>query len=94
MPPNIEITHHLDAADSLVYGDSSQISQVIQNIILNAASAMPEGGTVEVSCQNLDAEKSVELDLPKSGNHVCICIKDTGVGISADIIILLLISIS
>ncbi|PTX99762.1 hypothetical protein DB346_18260 [Verrucomicrobia bacterium LW23] len=33
--------------------DTIQISQVIQNLIVNADQAMPEGGTITVSCENV-----------------------------------------
>jgi len=62
--------------------DSGQISQVVQNIILNAAQAMPDGGVVDISCQNAlqeDCEGS-------SGNYVRIVIRDNGRGIPANLL--------
>ncbi|HSH12292.1 MAG TPA: PAS domain S-box protein, partial [Desulfurivibrionaceae bacterium] len=37
----------------LVDIDKGQISQVVQNLVLNAGQAMPEGGVVEIACRNL-----------------------------------------
>jgi PAS domain S-box-containing protein len=34
--------------------DAGQISQVVQNIALNASQAMPEGGIIEIACANFD----------------------------------------
>jgi PAS domain S-box-containing protein len=62
--------------------DTGQISQVIQNIILNAAAAMSEGGTVTVTCSNYYNNKD-SLFL-KAGCYVKGVIADQGVGISAD----------
>jgi PAS domain S-box-containing protein len=62
--------------------DTGQISQVIQNIILNAAAAMPEGGTVTVTCANYYNKKD-SLFL-KAGCYVKGVIADQGVGIAAD----------
>ncbi|MBS1126655.1 MAG: two-component hybrid sensor and response regulator histidine kinase, partial [Nitrospirae bacterium] len=49
----------------LVDIDKGQISQVVQNIILNASNAMPNGGIVEVSCENLHSVSSLNIALPK-----------------------------
>jgi len=62
--------------------DSGQISQVIQNIILNADQAMPDGGVVEISCRNVHQEES-EGDL---GDYVSIVIRDHGPGIPAHLL--------
>lgn len=66
--------------------DSGQISQVIQNIIINAKQAMPGGGTVTVECANVpDAATEALLSVDR-GNYVRVTIQDTGVGIPKEII--------
>ena len=70
----------------LVDIDKGQISQVVQNIILNASNAMPGGGIVEVSCENVSSAGSKNIALPRSGNHVKMSIKDSGVGIPANVL--------
>ncbi|OGQ86891.1 MAG: hypothetical protein A2512_04840 [Deltaproteobacteria bacterium RIFOXYD12_FULL_56_24] len=62
--------------------DSGQISQVVQNIILNAAQAMPDGGVVEISCRNVHQEES-EGDV---GDYVRIVICDHGPGVPAHLL--------
>ena len=47
---NFDIPEDLWAADV----DPGQISQVIQNLVLNAVQAMPDGGTVEIRGNNVD----------------------------------------
>ncbi len=64
--------------------DAGQISQVIANLVVNADQAMPNGGTLHVSCENYrhsapDSSASV-IDLPP-GNYVRLSITDEGVGI-------------
>ena len=60
--------------------DEGQISQVINNLALNAIQAMPSGGRVSVECRNLDA--GMENGLPLGpGKYVEISIKDNGTGI-------------
>jgi len=61
--------------------DEGQIGQVIQNIVLNADQAMPEGGRVEIAVRNVhipvpDGPKDLE-----KGRYVEIAFRDTGVGI-------------
>ncbi|WP_446011549.1 response regulator [Candidatus Electrothrix sp.] len=74
-------------ADDLwtIYADSGQISQVIQNIILNAKDAMPHGGRITVACRNVNDLASGLLLRRHKGNFVQITIQDTGTGIRQDI---------
>ncbi|MCK5879515.1 MAG: PAS domain S-box protein [Holophagae bacterium] len=58
--------------------DEGQISQVIQNIVLNAKQAMPEGGLIDIAAEN--AELQAHPTLP-DGSYVRIFIRDYGVGI-------------
>ncbi|MBU7046698.1 MAG: PAS domain S-box protein [Theionarchaea archaeon] len=59
--------------------DEGQVSQVINNLIMNADEAMPEGGVIQVKAENVFIDEGV---LPlKRGDYVKISIKDQGVGI-------------
>lgn len=60
--------------------DTGQISQVIQNIIINARHAMPDGGVVEVSCENIIGNYDETENLP-AGEYIKITIADGGTGI-------------
>ena len=60
--------------------DEVQISQVFNNLIINAVQAMPEGGTIEVRAENIVLGTEVVLPL-NAGNYIKISIKDQGVGI-------------
>ncbi len=62
--------------------DTGQISQVIQNIILNAASSMSGGGTITVNCTNHYIDK--DTIFLKAGQYVKVNVIDQGVGIPAD----------
>lgn len=60
--------------------DEGQMSQVIHNLILNADQAMPEGGIIKISAENIVV--GAEHALPKEGGrYVKIAIGDLGVGI-------------
>lgn len=63
-----------------IEADEAQISQVIQNLVINAKQAMPQGGKIEVQCQNVPAEAAAALPLQK-GQYVQILVKDQGHGI-------------
>lgn len=65
--------------------DSGQISQVIQNIIINAKQAMPAGGKVKIRCDNIDDPAAEALLGAEEGRFVRIVIQDSGVGIPSEI---------
>jgi PAS domain S-box-containing protein len=64
--------------------DRNQISQVIDNIIINAQQAMPMGGIIEVIARNVSLGMKDHATLEK-GDYVRISIKDCGIGIPKEI---------
>lgn len=83
-----EVSCHYHFADDLylVDIDKNQISQVIQNLILNAIQAMPRGGIIEVSCTNMDPVEDGKPFLDETKNYVKLQIRDQGEGIPGAII--------
>jgi PAS domain S-box-containing protein len=65
--------------------DKNQICQVIDNIVINAQQAMPEGGTVMISAKNVSIAETEHPILSK-GNYVKVSFKDSGIGISKKIL--------
>ncbi|MBZ5630691.1 MAG: hypothetical protein LAO06_17690 [Acidobacteriia bacterium] len=65
------IAHDLPA----ITADSNQLSQILMNLLLNAAEAMPEGGSITIEAHKLKFTESVEFS-----------VSDTGSGIPADIL--------
>lgn len=63
--------------------DGGQISQVIQNLVINACQAMPEGGVIKVSVCNQVVPAGNEMML-SAGNYVKVEIEDQGMGIPAE----------
>ena len=62
--------------------DAGQISQVIQNLVINAKHAMPEGGEITITCSNIeDICSETSLDLPEKA-YIKIAIQDEGCGIT------------
>ena len=67
--------------------DAGQVSQVIQNLVINAQQAMPSGGTIEVTAENmaLDITQNIGSGLPlKEGDYIRIAVSDHGSGIDAE----------
>lgn len=60
--------------------DTAQISQVIQNLIINAQQAMPDGKRIKVNMKNITLQKNLPHGL-KRGKFVKIVISDEGIGI-------------
>lgn len=60
--------------------DIAQINQVIHNMVINADHAMPDGGEIVISAQNMVVTSGHYLPL-EQGLYVKISVKDQGVGI-------------
>jgi two-component system, cell cycle sensor histidine kinase and response regulator CckA len=71
-----------------IYGDTTQLHQVLMNLCINARDAMPTGGTLRISAKNvwIDAECTRKNIDAKVGPYVAISVSDTGVGIPKEII--------
>ena len=64
--------------------DEGQFSQVLNNIVINALQAMPDGGIIEVAVENITIEPESQnnnVPLPE-GTYIKISIKDEGTGIA------------
>jgi len=71
-----------DIMDDLWHGDvdRGQIGQVVQNLVINAKQAMPDGGTVSITVENMIVARGSKLPL-KPGDYIKIEISDSGSGI-------------
>ncbi|MBA4373369.1 MAG: hypothetical protein C0402_10990 [Thermodesulfovibrio sp.] len=67
-----------------VLADEGQISQVVQNLALNADQAMPQGGTIEIRARNIEAPQQGLPSLLNKGTYVAVAVQDTGSGISEE----------
>ncbi len=63
--------------------DQGQFSQVIQNLVINAVQAMPNGGVVRMLAQNTVLDADSPLPLPP-GRYCRVAVKDHGIGIKPE----------
>ena len=63
-----------------VIGDPVQLTQVIENVVINACEATPQKGKLLVRAENVDEAVSASSGLP-AGQYVRIQIEDSGIGI-------------
>lgn len=66
--------------------DKGQISQVIQNIALNASEAITGSGTIVITCCNTDMIEDRNCIGPRERKYVKISISDYGIGIPANVV--------
>ncbi|MCK4501426.1 MAG: PAS domain-containing sensor histidine kinase, partial [Desulfuromonadales bacterium] len=81
---NLEI--NIAAKPLLVNVDPGQIQQVLLNLTMNGIQAMPEGGSLILSCHHV-----AEIELPDSiaaidTSWICLQVRDQGVGIEAEML--------
>jgi signal transduction histidine kinase len=76
------VKHELRLPDDLwlIEADEAQITQVINNLLINADQAMPEGGVITVSCENVTLGARAVPSL-EAGKYVKVTIADRGTGI-------------
>jgi PAS domain S-box-containing protein len=82
------VTCRYDIPEDLwpVHADKGQISQVVQNIVLNARHAMPGGGVVDIVCRNLPAGSEEHPLLDPGAKHIRISISDSGIGMTPEVL--------
>jgi nitrogen-specific signal transduction histidine kinase/CheY-like chemotaxis protein len=78
-----EIKIHQDLQGDLnaVVADQTQIEQVLMNLYINAADAMPEGGVLRLATLNtLHDQMAGRPYTPEPGRYVMLSVADTGIG--------------
>lgn len=67
--------------------DATQVGQVIQNLALNAKQAMPQGGLLDVSLDNVTVDDADPLrSVLTSGTYVRLTVRDSGTGIPPELL--------
>jgi len=66
--------------------DQGQITQVVNNLVINAVQAMPAGGKLTVTAGNIVVDGNNPYGPLEHGSYVEVAVQDTGVGIPQNII--------
>ncbi|MCR9276639.1 MAG: ATP-binding protein [Pseudomonadaceae bacterium] len=84
LPGNVTMTTHMHGRISPVVGSEGQIEQVLVNLLSNAVQALPERGgeiTITLATQRRDL-----VGQPANRKYSSITVRDTGSGISSDML--------
>ncbi len=85
---NISIETDLQAENSCISGDPSQVQNALLNLSLNARDAMESGGTLTFETADVSIDEqycgSHNIHLP-NGSYISISVRDTGCGMDAEV---------
>jgi PAS domain S-box-containing protein len=86
-PKSINFEYKSPAELWTVTGDATQLHQVLLNLVVNARDAMPDGGELSITLENVLIDETYIGMNPdaRRGPHVLIKVVDTGIGIPAEI---------
>jgi CheY-like chemotaxis protein len=82
-PPSIIIQADLPKDLWLIHGESTQVHQVLMNLLVNARDAMAHGGKIRIAAENAIIDESYCRMQPDAqpGRYVVITVADSGTGI-------------
>jgi PAS domain S-box-containing protein len=82
---HVQLVARLDAELGRASVDPGQISQVIMNLAVNARDAMPEGGQLAITTENVWlAEGDASWDVAP-GPYIALAVSDTGCGMNEEV---------
>jgi PAS domain S-box-containing protein len=86
IPESIDIQLDLAAELEMVRADRGQLEQVMLNLAINAADAMPEGGRLRLATETVvvDEELARRRRPMTPGRYVRMTVSDTGIGMGPD----------
>lgn len=86
-PKNIVLDSSIPDSIWPLSGDSTQLHQVLLNLCVNARDSMPAGGVLSLSVANVEVDSHQAATQPDAipGPHVVFTVRDTGVGIPAEL---------
>ncbi|MBO0858163.1 MAG: response regulator [Chloracidobacterium sp.] len=82
-PKSIHIQYSGAGVSRTVLGDPTQLHQVLMNLCVNARDAMPQGGDLEITAEDIEIDAQYAQLSPdaKPGKYVMISVRDTGAGV-------------
>jgi len=87
-PKDIRLQFSIPNQIWTLWGDPTQVHQILLNLCVNARDAMPNGGSLTVSIENcvLDEQYAAMNIQAKPGRYINICVMDSGTGIPPGLI--------
>jgi PAS domain S-box-containing protein len=87
-PKDIQLRFSVPIDTWTLFGDPTQVHQILLNLCLNARDAMPDGGSLTIKADNqiMDEHYVKTHNQAKVGRYVCITVTDSGIGIPPEII--------
>lgn len=87
-PKSIEFSTQIPENLWTISGDTTQLHQVLMNLVVNAHDAMPAGGMLTITAENMFIDEAyARMNLEsKVGHYIVITVTDTGIGISSEIL--------
>lgn len=86
---NIEIKHNCKAEEHFILGENSPLQNIILNIGFNARDAMPDGGIIELTTENVsittDEAKHMPMEI-NAGHYILLNVRDTGLGMEKEVL--------
>jgi PAS domain S-box-containing protein len=83
--PQVEVCRKLSKNLGNVLGSPIHLCKVLMNLVLNAAEAMPDGGTIKVFAENRCLEESLNgYEKIPPDDYVTLTVEDTGTGIAVE----------
>ena len=85
---HVELQSHCAVSLPFIEGDAAMLEQVLVNLVVNARDAMPNGGLIHIATDKLSlgADSARRNPEARSGEFVCLMIRDTGTGIAPEIL--------
>jgi PAS domain S-box-containing protein len=84
----IKLVRELQARNTTMLGDASQLQNIFLNLGLNARDAMPDGGTLTISTRNTQLDQTYCGASPFKilpGYYIEVSVRDTGLGMKPEV---------
>ena len=92
LPDRVTITFEASLDPALVYGNTTQLQQVLMNLVTNAADAINGKGDIQVRVDNqlvsgrISSSEYFWISSPTPGEYIALSVTDTGHGMDPDVV--------